>query len=165
MNRGYALGTTVDVSRSRAEIDALLCKHGASATAILNDDEKSIAAVAFTMKGARFRIELPLPRPEDAGPERGKEPRGWAYLDPVARERWRTERLTQLRRERWRALLLLIKSKLEIVRLGLFPLEHEFMANLVLPDGAVVHQVLGEAIRRGLGSSDAPRQLGSGEKQ
>ncbi len=144
MTRGYAEGTSVPVERSRAEIDAVLTKSGATSTAILNDDEKNMLAVAFTMKGARFRIELPLPTVED-----------------VKRSRRRVD-VAQLRRERWRAVLLLLKSKLEIVRMGLYSLEHEFMADMVLPDGTLAHQAFTEAIRRGLGSSDGPKMLGQG---
>jgi hypothetical protein len=145
------------------EIDAVLSKHGASSVAILNDDDKGIAAIAFTMRGARFRIELPLPARADAVPAEGKETLQWKRADSIGRARLLDERLAQLRRERWRALLLLIKSKLEIVRLGLFSLEHEFLASMVLPNGSVVHEALGEAIRRGLGSGDGPKQLGAGE--
>lgn len=122
--RAYAQGTDVPVEKSRAEIDRLLSANGATTTAILNNEETSVAAIAFTMKGARFRIELPLPTTTDV------------------RKAAQTRRgidLGQLRRERWRAVLLLLKSKLEIVRIGLSSVEREFMADMVLPrrgDGA-----------------------------
>lgn len=147
--RAYAQGTDVPVEKSRAEIDRLLSANGATTTAILNNEEISVAAIVFTVKGARFRIELPLPKLEDV------------------RKAAQTRRgidLAQLRRERWRAVLLLLKSKLEIVRLGLSSVEREFMADMVLPGGATVHQALAEGLRRGLADSELPKMLlGTGE--
>jgi len=140
----YAQNTDVPVERSRAEIDRLLSKNGATTTGIVNNEEKCVAAIAFTMKGARYLLELPLPTPDD--------------LDE-AKQRRRGITLEQLRRERWRAMLLLVKSKLETVRLGITTVEREFLADLVLPNGGTVHQQLAEAIRQGLGSGDRPKML------
>lgn len=143
----YAQNTDVPVERSRAEIDRLLSKNGATTTSIFVDnDEKAVAAVAFTMKGARFRLELPLPTPEDLA--KAKSTRRGVTLD-------------QLRRERWRAMVLLLKSKLEIVRLGITTVEREFLADMVLPNGGTVHEQLAHAIRAGLGSGDRPKRLGA----
>lgn len=172
---GYARGTKVDVARSRVEIDVLLSRHGASSVAILNDDENSRAAIAFTLKGARFRVELPLPSRDDVTPKKkewregkwivlegkAEEPRDWNRKSADQRRAWVDEQLAQGQRERWRAVLLLLKSKLEIVRLGLVTLEHEFMADMVLPNGGTVAEQLAHAIRNGLGSGDAPRLLGN----
>ena len=41
----------------------------------------------------------------------------------------------QVCRQRWRALLLIIRAKLEAVASGITTLENEFLANIVLPDG------------------------------
>ncbi len=46
-------------------------------------------------------------------------------------------------RQRWRALALVIKAKLEAVETGITVFEDEFMAHIVLPDG----QTVGEYIR------------------
>jgi hypothetical protein len=46
-------------------------------------------------------------------------------------------------RQRWRALLLTIKAKLEAVAVGITTLEEEFLANVVTPDNVTV----GEWIR------------------
>lgn len=142
MTAAYAQGTQVDVSKTRGEIDRLLVKHGATQVGIMSDEVENRAAVLFVMKGAKFRIEIPLPTAKDVA---------WSR---------RRVNLDQLRRERWRAVLLLLKSKLEIVRLGVVSLEHEFMADMVLPNGGTVAEQIGHAIRNGLGSGDAPRMLG-----
>jgi hypothetical protein len=155
--RPYAEGTSVSVESTRAAIDALLVKNGATSTAILNSDEDSRAAVAFTMKGARFRIEIPLPTLADVEPpSASKQPKN------LTRDQWLAQRLVQARRERWRAILLLLKSKLEIVRIGLSGVEKEFMADMILPGGETVHQVLSEALRRGLDGAALPKALGVG---
>ena len=42
--------------------------------------------------------------------------------------------------QRWRALLLIIRGKLEAVESAITTLESEFLANVVLPDGGTVGQ-------------------------
>lgn len=160
---GYAHGTRVEVAKTRTEIDALLAKHGATSVAILNDEEKSRAVIAFAMKGARFRIDLPMPTIEEIKLDPEKAPSGHFWKSTLERETYAQAALFQRRRERWRAVLLLLKSKLEIVRLGLYSLEHEFLADMVLPGGATVHGALAEALRKGLASGElAARMLGTG---
>jgi hypothetical protein len=146
----YAEGTTVPVERSRAEIDSLLTRAGATSTAILNDEENSRAVVGFTIKGARFRIELPLPTEVDAR--------------RIYSSRWTSGRVAQMRRERWRALLQMVKMKIEVVRIGISTFEREFMADMVLPGGSTMYEAMGEAIRRGLDTSALPKLLASEAK-
>ena len=43
-------------------------------------------------------------------------------------------------RQRWRALLLIIRAKLEAAEAGISTLETEFLANIVLPDGRTAGQ-------------------------
>jgi hypothetical protein len=142
----YASGTTVPVERSRAEIDTVLAKAGASSVGILNDSEKGIAVVAFALHGARFRIEVPLPTDADALP-RARKIRGWQWRTQSAKDDWVRAERDQLTRERWRAVLLLIKSKLEIVRIGLSSFEREFLADMVLPDGRTAAETIGPYMR------------------
>lgn len=144
MSIAYASGTKVSVERSRAEIDAVLTKNGATQTAIMNDSEGGLVAVGFSMRGMLFRIKLPLPMLAEAGPPKGKEPKGWGSKTEAQKLAWRSEVLEQLRRERWRQILLLIKSKLEIVRIGLSSLEKEFLADLILPDGHTAGETVGQ---------------------
>jgi hypothetical protein len=141
--RAYAEGTSVSVEKTRAELDTLLTRSGAVSVGIATDGERNVAILAFVMKGARFRIEVPLPKRSDFGSNLSK--------------------FEQRTRERWRQLLLMLKAKLEVVRIGLSSVEREFMADMVLPNGNTVHHELADAIRRGLGSGEsAPRMLGVG---
>lgn len=48
------------------------------------------------------------------------------------------ESLAQVKRQRWRALLLVVKAKLEAIEAGISTLEHEFLANVVLPGGSTI---------------------------
>ena len=73
----------------------------------------------------------------------------------------RTERTDQVLRTRWRLVLLALKTKLELVALGVSSVEREFMADMVLGNGRTVQENLAEFIQRGLGD-DGPRMLGSG---
>jgi hypothetical protein len=148
--KAYAEGTSVTVERSRAELDAILNRNGAKQTMIANDDEKCVAVIGFVINGAKFRLELPLPSYADTMPAKGKEPQRWWSMGEEARKSWRSSRFHQARRERWRAVLLLLKSKLEIVRIGLSSVEREFMADMVLPGGATAYEALSEALRSGL---------------
>ena len=158
---GYAKGTTVDVSKSRAEIDHVLTKNGASSVGILNDSDKAVAVVAFTIRGAKFRLEIPLPSMAEV--DKAAKSKQWFSWDETKRLAWKRVELAQRERERWRAVLLLIKSKLEIVRIGLSSVEREFMADLVLPSGQRAEAFFAEAIRRGLEGGDVPPMLGASE--
>ena len=43
-------------------------------------------------------------------------------------------------RQRWRALALVVKAKLDAVELGVSSIAHEFMAHIVLPSGETLGQ-------------------------
>jgi hypothetical protein len=111
--RRYAQGTDVPVSKTRGEIEALLSKHGAAQILSGIDRERRSGFVGFTLQGRQYRIPL-LPR-------KGQ------HRDPE-----------QIEREQWRALLLIIKAKLEFVAGGLSTTEQEFLAHTVLPNGNTV---------------------------
>jgi hypothetical protein len=137
----YAAGTTVPVEKSKAELDALLGKHGATSRGVMSDDAAGIAYIFFALKGDRYQLSLPLPRLESF-PNPGSIPKGWGFWDQGRRDQWRSRAYEQACRERWRALLLMVKSKLEIVRLGMSDARHEFMADLVLANGKTIAEMV-----------------------
>lgn len=55
----YAKGTSVNVDKTRIEIEGLLRKHGADRLANFSESGKAI--VVFEAKGRRLRFDLPLP--------------------------------------------------------------------------------------------------------
>jgi hypothetical protein len=146
---GYAAGTKVSVEKSKAELDGLLGKHGAGSRGIMHDEARAVAAVIFVLEGRKYRIEVPMPTPSDVDAAwKKKQPPGawkWGYTQV---EKWKRERLEQLARERWRGLVLLVKAKLEIVRMGVSSFEREFLADLLLPNGETAHQTIGTYMKK-----------------
>lgn len=162
MIRPYADKTSVSVEKSRAELDTLLMKHGATQRGIMCDDERSCAIVAFILRGRQYRLELPLPRIEQFEAEAKKNAKGWWTF--TADQRLHRQKLLseQASRSRWRALVLLVKSKLELVRIGASTVEREFLADLVLPGGETLGSRIDTEIHAILKGAP-PRLLGMGE--
>lgn len=130
----FAEGTSVSVSKSRAEIEGLIIRYGATSTAFLNAPDR--AAIMFEAKGRRIRFDLPLPSKEDK--RFARDGRGTVRGPAKRLEAWE-----QACRQSWRALALVIKAKLEAVESGITTFEDEFMAHIVLPDG----QKVGDYVR------------------
>jgi hypothetical protein len=61
----FAADTKVPVEKSRAEIDALLSKHGATQRGFMADEEACVARVFFTLQKRQIRLEVPLPKPDE----------------------------------------------------------------------------------------------------
>jgi hypothetical protein len=101
----YAEKTRVPVTRSRDELDNLLRKKGAQGFAAAWDANGD--RVEFLWKGLRIRFLLPRVK-------------GTAKETPE-----------QAERRRWRALVLVVKAKLEAVESGISIFEEEFMAHIV----------------------------------
>lgn len=123
----FAESTSVSTERSRAEIERTLQKYGAGG--FMYGWQGTRAAIAFEMHGRRIRFELPLPERNDK-----------AFLFTPARRNRRSdaqvlEAWEQACRQRWRALNLAIKAKLEAVECGITTFESEFLAHIVLPGG------------------------------
>lgn len=111
--RRYAHGTDVPVAKSRYELEALLRKHGADQILSGVDHQRRTGFVGFTLDGRQYRIHVPA---RDTG---GRNP-------------------DQVEREQWRALVLVVKAKLEFIAAELSTAESEFLAHLVLPNGSTV---------------------------
>ena len=114
----YAHRTDVPVERSRAELDSLLSRYGATSRIV--GDDRVVAIVAFSLGDHFCRVEVPIPSPADTGPV----PRHWEYMN----DRDRRAVLANNERARWRSLVLLVKAKLEAIRLGVTTAAREFPA-------------------------------------
>lgn len=130
----YAENTQVSSSKSRQEIETTLERYGASA--FMYGWEGTNAIVCFQARGRRVRFELPLP-------DRNSEK---FTTSPARRTRRSAEAAAsayeQAVRQRWRALALVIKAKLEAVESGISVFDEEFLANIMLPDGRTVGQFM-----------------------
>jgi hypothetical protein len=69
------------------------------------------------------------------------------------------DRDAQSRRVAMRALLLVIKAKLEAVASGIAIFEDEFLANIVLPDGSLVGHEVRERIANAYQTGEMPKLL------
>jgi hypothetical protein len=129
----FAENTDVPVEKSRAEIEGLIVRYGATSTAFFNGPEESM--IAFEAKGRRVLFRLPMPSREQKEIKNYRHSSGrWLPREPAAAQTaWE-----KACRQRWRALCLVIKAKLEAVETGISLFEDEFLANIVMPDGATV---------------------------
>jgi hypothetical protein len=139
----YASGTTVSAEKSRLELEGLLAKHGATQRAVMTNDARGLVSIAFIINAHKYRLDVPLPtRTEFEHPK--KTPYGWPSWTVSHRAAWAEGQCAQAQRERWRAVVLACKAKLELVRMGLSTIEREFLADLILPDGTTAAQTLGK---------------------
>ena len=94
-----------------------------------------------------MRLRLTLPDPDDAEfryQKVNQSPRARRERTP----RQRQEAWEQACRQKWRALLLVIKAKLEAIDAGITTLDDEFLAGVMLPSGETVGEWAGPQIQR-----------------
>lgn len=125
----YAEKTAVPADRSKAEIEKTLQRYGA--TAFMSGQNASEAMIAFEASGRRVMFRLPLP--DRMSKEVTHTDKGARRTDAQTEDAFQ-----QAIRQRWRALALCIKAKLEAVATGITSFEDEFMAHIVMPDGGTV---------------------------
>lgn len=148
----YAADTQVPADRSRAEIERTLVRYGASAFMYGWADNR--ASVGFRLGVRHIRIDLPMPNPNE--------------YRLTTHGRRRTESAAQAEcdkavRQRWRALALVVKAKLEAIEAGISTADDEFLAHTVLPGGATVSETLQPQITAAYASgSVAPLAIEAG---
>jgi hypothetical protein len=130
----YAENTSVPVEKSRTEIEKLLQKHRCAKFMAGVDNEAHRATVQFQAHNRIIRFEIALPDPKDPQFKKIKN----SYLQRTAAGV--AKLVEQVERSRWRALLLVIKAKLEAVESNIATFEEEFMAHIVLPNDQTVGQ-------------------------
>ena len=127
--RRYAEKTKVPVIQSRMEIERTLTRYGATGFAFAQEPLR--AMIAFRLAKRHVRFTLTLPKNYSAQDER----------------------------QRWRALLLIIKAKLEAVNAGIVEFDTEFMAHIVMPNGQTVADLLHDQIAAAYNSGQMPPLL------
>ena len=131
----YASSTDVSTDRSMAEIRRTLQRWGAEQ--LIWGEMSDRAMVGFIMCGRQVKIAVPMPdrnsREFTHTPERNK------LRTPAQRD----SAYEQAVRQRWRALNLVIKAKLEAVEAGISTFDTEFLGHIVLPGG----QTVADAVR------------------
>jgi len=150
----YAKDTTVSPERSRAEIETTLRRYGAEAFSYGFDGEK--AAIAFRAMGRMVRFNVVVPDLKDFRFTGGRNPRRRTDGQmQSARD--------QVERQRWRALLLVIKAKLESIEAGIETFDEAFMPHLLLPDGQRFGDWAADEIVHIYESGEMPRLLTAGD--
>lgn len=149
----YASETTVPVERSRAELERILERYGADAFAS-GWDAKG-AQIIFRAQGKHVKFELPLPDRND---------RSFLFYKRGNNDHRRTQEAAQKEweqacRQRWRALALVVKAKLEAVEAGITVFEDEFMAHIVLPNGETVGEWMRPQVEEAYASGVMPSEL------
>lgn len=130
----YAQQTSVSVEKSKAEIEGLLMKYGASKFA--SGWDLAGATIAFQLSGRYIRFTLPLADKNSKEFRRSPHRNDDRSPDKIL-QLWE-----QACRQKWRALALVIKAKLEAVESGITTFEDEFMANIVMPSGKTVSEMV-----------------------
>ena len=138
----FATETTVPVEKSRSEIERLCMRYGCSQFMSGVDYENHHARIQFKAKDRVIRFELTLPNLKDYRRERQYE---------------------QALRTKWRALLLVIKGKLESVEAGIATFEEEFMPYIVMPNDQTIAAILSPMIDAAYANGKMPKQLLIGE--
>jgi hypothetical protein len=147
----YAENTSVPSEKSRGEIERTLTRYGADQ--FMYGWKDAAAVIAFRAKGRHIRFFLPMPdrmsrtitHTPGRGIARGPAEREAAYEQAV--------------RQRWRALALCIKAKLEAVEAGITDFEDEFMAQIILPNGQSMSEHAKPLIARAYDTGKMPPLL------
>jgi hypothetical protein len=138
----YATTTEVPVAKSRAEIERLLQQHKCAKFMAGVDHTEHRATVQFQAHNRIVKFEIDLPNPADPKYTRIKN----SYLQRTAAGIAKV--VEQEERTRWRALLLVIKAKLEAIESGIATFDQEFLAHVVLPNQQTVAQFIGPAVEQ-----------------
>lgn len=150
----YAAGTQVDSGRTRNEIEKTITRYGASSFAYGWDGTRAV--IGFHMHDRQVRFVVPMPDRNDT--EFTRTPTGLVRSATAA-----TQAFDQATRQRWRALLLVLKAKLEAVESGIVTWEQEFGMFVVLPDGRTVAEHTAPAIEAAYATDQVRPLLALGE--
>tara|TARA_R110000803_G_scaffold83326_4_gene149487 strand:+ start:221 stop:691 length:471 start_codon:yes stop_codon:yes gene_type:complete len=126
----FAENTSVSSEKSRMEIERILGRYGADG--FMYGWEPDRAIIAFRMTGRHVKFVLPMP---------DRSSREFTHTPEKNMRRSESAAASafeQAVRQRWRALALVIKAKLEAVETGITVFDDEFMAHIQLPNGETV---------------------------
>lgn len=147
----YAANTDVSSDRSMTELRRTLQRYNADQ--VLWGESGEQALVWFMMGGRQVKIAVPMPdrtaRLFTHTPERGK----------LRTPQQRDAVYEQAVRQRWRALNLVIKAKLEAVEAGISTFDTEFLGHLVLPGGRTVAETVQGDIDEAYATNTVPALL------
>lgn len=131
----FAQGTTVDVTKSQAEVQRMIRAHP-DFKSFGTQDTADAAHIVFQLGFSVFRMTVPMPDPSDAE----------FWSTPSRRQRRSKDQAYKAYeaeyKRRWRALVLSIKAKLTAIDEGISTFEHEFLPHMVAANGQTVGDIL-----------------------
>ena len=136
--------------RSKAEIESTLARYGADQ--FMYGWETTRAVIAFRYAGKNVRFVPPLPDP--GADEFHLTPGGKSRSEDAAQRA-----CEQAVRQRWRALSLIVKAKIEATETGITSFEDEFLSYIVLPDNSTVGEYMVPQIERAYQTGKMPPML------
>lgn len=154
--------TNVPVEKTRAELDQLLGKHGATQRASYQDDDNGLAVIQCRIASRMVRFEVSIPAVKTFAPK------SWAGIPGCGeggsntqqnRAAFMRKRQEQAARAAWRRLLLVTRAKLELIADGGSTVEREFLADILLPDGRTVGRALAEPLQQAYETGGMPKLL------
>jgi hypothetical protein len=156
----YAENTEVSQERSRAEIETTLRRYGADAFSYGWEERRAVIAFRANGRQIRFVIDMPDPKDDEFTKVATGANQFTAGTKVVDRKPEAAYKLwEQATRQRWRALALVVKAKLEAVDAGISEFEEEFLAHIVLPDGSTVGKQIRPHIERAYLDGKMPKFL------
>jgi len=147
----YAEKTSVSTDSSKAEIEKILRRYGAEQ--FMSGWDRNKAFIAFKMNSRNLKFIIPLP---DMGS------REFTHTPAGRVRRNKNDQIKawdQGCRQRWRALALVIKAKLEAVETGITEFEDEFLAHILLPGGETAGEFLKPQVAMAYETGKMPKLL------
>jgi hypothetical protein len=132
----YAEKTEVPIEKSIAEIVGMLKRAGAEQIGQM--EEQTRFTIQFAMQDRLIRFRVGLPSLADAPARDGR--------GVTLNARQLASRHQQMIRQRGRALMLVIKAKLESVESEVETFEQAFLANVVMANGQTIYDRVAEPI-------------------
>lgn len=130
----FASETKVSVETSKIEIERTLTRYGADSFMSGWHENQAFIQFRIAERFVRFRMTLP-DRRDPAFTEYKQGSTTYLRVETVAVKLWE-----QACRQKWRALALVIKAKLEAVDAGISIIEDEFLAHIVTVNGQTVSE-------------------------
>lgn len=133
--RRYAEGTTVSVENSRNELTKLLERYGAEQFMYGQDGSRTV--IQFKMAG--YYVQRSISRPSKATMAKGYRGSD-SQLELAVDKEWR---------RRWRALVMIIKAKLEMIASEESTVLREFMPDILIGDGRRLEEHMAPQLEQG----------------
>lgn len=147
----FAAETSVSTERSRAEIERTLQRYGAQQFMYGWDARQAVVGFKLNARTLRFVLAMP-----------DRNAREFTHTPARRTQRSPQQQLEvweQACRQRWRALNLVIKAKLEAVESGISTFDNEFLAQILLPNGRTVGEQIGGDIEHAYATNEMPDLL------